>query len=47
MSFDWFFVLPTGTYYRLHPDKCIGGLGSLAYLRSVAADIVPSRGLKP
>ena len=38
-AFDWMFVVPSGEYWRVHPDRCIGGLGSMAYLRSVAADI--------
>ena len=39
LSFDWFFVLPTGQFWRQHPDKCVAGLGSMAYLRSVAAEL--------
>ena len=38
-AFDWYFVVPTGQFYRQHPDTCVGGLGAMAYLRSVVADL--------
>ena len=38
-AFDWYFIVPTGQFYRQHPDTCVGGLGAMAYLRSVVAEV--------